>query len=457
MNKNWKRLVPLLLSVVMVLGLGQNVFAVDPETTHPCRYDYVLLPVQDGVSDGIVRLELYIQAQWSDSTTPGTPDPLLDAGAFGLRFPEWLTGYVTFQATEFVTIQRIVPEQRYTYGSNEMELKGNGYHAFNWFGRMEPGPQGTIIKGKGWETNLKVGGYAMKIGEYTMDLKAASAPETEWQLPYQTDVGQLDWLSIKEAIAAEVWDTAANGQDALNRTIWNPETKLYQGYYADPSADPNLGAPPVQVDIGFRFKAPEPWPSANAVLILQSYDPKKAVTVELYRWDTDENGYEPTAAYVLECSGAASGTGPCRQEIGFADANFTYVPANSTVQGAKLPDGKYRMVISKQSHVRAIFEGVTVRWNDGELELFPQLDGRTLTLPCGDVTSDGKIRQADRMLLMQPGRYCTANTEAGLYDLNGDLRVDQRDLSILTAPANYGKNDFSIGFTETTNVGDNGI
>ena len=44
--------------------------------------------------------------------------------------------------------------------------------------------------------------------------------------------------------------------------------------------------------------------------------------------------------------------------------------------------------------------------------------------------------------------------EKNLYDLNGDRRVDQKDLAILTAPENYGKNNFSIGFTETTNVGE---
>ena len=457
MRNIWKRLVPLMLAVVMVLGVTPNTNGVEE---HLCRYEYVLYATQDGVSDGTAKLELYILAERSDGLT-GEPDeapgPLLDAGAFGLRFPEWLDGFVRFQPAEYVTLQQIVPEQRYPYPPNEVEVKGKGYHAFNWFGRMSDGPQGTIPKGQGWSHSIQIGGYCMKLGVYTLDLKGASAPEegsgATWTLPYKSDVGQLEWLTVKEAVAVEVGDTEADGGDALNRTLWNPETKLYQGYYEDPDADTEEGAPPVQTDIGFRFDPPKPWPSANASLTLVTYDPKKDVEIALYAWDEEAQGYKTDAAYTLTVPGESSGTDVCKQTIGFHEAVFKAASGND-IPGTDLPSGKYQMVIRKQSHVGAYLMGVTVSRDGTETKLFPQLDGRTLTLPCGDVTGDGKIRQGDRAQLMQPGRYMKSVDEKNLYDLNGDRRVDQKDLAILTAPENYGKNNFSIGFTETTNVGE---
>ena len=118
MRNIWKRLVPLMLAVVMVLGVTPNTNGVEE---HLCRYEYVLYATQDGVSDGTAKLELYILAERSDGLT-GEPDeapgPLLDAGAFGLRFPEWLDGFVRFQPAEYVTLQQIVPELRFPYPAN---------------------------------------------------------------------------------------------------------------------------------------------------------------------------------------------------------------------------------------------------------------------------------------------------------------------------------------------------
>lgn len=457
-----KRTVPFILVLAMVFGLGLHTLA---ENEIPYCYTYVLL--SRTAPQGSALLDLYVTVTRTDEG-PADPDhpagPLLDAGAFGLRFPDWLKGRVTFAPDAKISLYDIVPEERLSSpGMDPSNLYGDSYHAFNWAERMEDSPLGTISKS--WEYRPELNAYSLCLGRYTISLPpvedAAEGASPEWRLPYNTDVGLLDWLTIPEAVAKEVWDTVAQGNDALNRTIWNPDTKLYQGYYADPAADPDVGAPPVQTDIGFRFKAPETWPSGNAMLTLQSYDPKKPVTIELHKWD-DTGKYNEAADYTLAIAGEPSGSGLCRQTIGFADAQFTYVKANSQVQGSNLPNGKYMLVLRKTSHVSANLIGVTISRDGGELSLFPQLDGKSLTLPCGDVNQDGMIRQFDRALLTVPGRYgkTIGIGETGIAyrcDLNGDRRVDQKDLAILTAPANYGKRDLRIEFTETTNVGENGI
>lgn len=454
MRNKLKRTVPFILALVLLLCLGPQTFA---EDEIPYGYTYVLL--SRPAPQGSVLLDLYVAVLRTDEG-PANPDhpagPLLDAGAFGLRFPDWLKDRVTFAPDAKISMYDIVPVERLSSpGMDPSSLFGDSYHAFNWAERMEDSPLGTI--NKSWEYRAELSAYSLCLGRYTISLPpvegAAEGAATEWRLPYNTDVGLLDWLTIPEAVASEVWDTVAEGNDALNRTIWNPETKLYQGYYADPNADPNLGAPPVQTDIGFRFTPPAEWPSGNARMILRSYDPRKPITLALYQWDDTAGKYNPTADYTLEIAGELSGSGLCRQTISFADAQFTY-KTGSQVQGSKLQSGTYKLVLGKPSHVSATLTGVTISRDGGELSLFPQLDDKCLTLPCGDVTGDGHIQLKDYASLIRPGRYAAAATGVNVYDLNGDLRVDQRDLAILTAPANYGKSDFEIKFTETTNVGD---
>lgn len=463
MKKICKQLAALALALVMLLGLNPCEGVARAAEERPYCYNYVLLARKDGTGDGTVELALYVEVRRSDngledSETP--PGPLLDAGAFALRYPEWVTG-IRFTPSNLVNLQQIVPEQRHAYPAGEVQLYGEGYHGFSWTGRMENSGHGTIDKG-GWVYDANVKAHSLYLGQYTLELPQLSdetgAPVQDWQLPYKTDVGQLDWLTVDEAIAVEVGDTAADGKDALNRTLWNPETKLYQGYYLDPEAeDRDDGVTVTQTDIGFRFNPPKPWPSGKGTLTVVSYDPKKDIEIELYKRDVETGTYSETADYSLTVSGAEAGTGICQQEVQFPEAEFRNTQTDETVLGMNLPAGTYRLVVRKQSHVRAYLTGVTVKRNGTDVELFPEVDGQTLTLPCGDVTGDGTIRQADRAELMRPGRY-NRKTENALYDLDGDGRVDQKDLAILTAPANYGKNDFSKGFTENENErGRNGI
>ena len=309
-----KRFVSLVITVAMMLSLGLYALAED-ETS--CCYNYVL--ISRPAVQGTIVLELYVAVERADDG-PADPDhpagPLLDAGAFGLCFPEWLKDQVVFTPDEKISLHPIVPEERLSLpGMDASNLYGDYYHAFNWTERMDGSPLGTIHKA--WMYQTELNGYGLSLGRYTISLPVEEGTP---RLPNKTDISQLDWLTIPEAIAKEVGDTVADGSDLLNRTLWNPETKLYQGYYADPDADPDIGAPPVQTDIGFRFEPPEEWPSEGSTMTLRSYDPKKFVRIELRKWDEASGKYEESAAYVLEIPGASEGINVCVQEIAFQDA-----------------------------------------------------------------------------------------------------------------------------------------
>lgn len=406
-------------------------------------YYYYMRVVQTGEKTdaeptGTIVLELY-------ACTTDPDAPILEGASFGFRFPAFFGQILTFTPSENIIMQRIVP----LYRSPVEVLEKDTYHAFAWNRYVaafaDPDRPQDVTQ---WETGsidapAGTAGHLL-IGTYTFAGNGA--------LPASASIGQLDWLTATEAQGAvnEV------GVELINDAIWSEPDRAYIGYYAVDVTDESGEVTDVTIcdtPLELKFQKPEAW---RGIFNVQSYDPQKDLVIELYPWDEDAAVYAETPAYRLTVKGEDSGMGVCVRTIRFHEAEYT-TAAGETVKASVLAEGKYRMVIFKQSHVRAAFEGVTIETEDGETAFFPQLEGRSVILPCGDVTEDGKIRQTDRAQLMRPGRYNTANTDQRLFDLNGDGRVDQKDLAILTAPANYGKNDFTIGFTETKNVGENGI
>ena len=148
-----------------------------------------------------------------------------------------------------------------------------------------------------------------------------------------------------------------------------------------------------------------------------------------------------------------SGTyGHFRKKIDFGTLAYTSdtaVPL-SEEETEKLLNGRCDLTVSKPSHASCTFENL--QFTGGVCDL---LLGVYVELPCGNVNGDkdGKIRQDDRADLTAPDRYGTkypdeAQTDPNKEpcDLDGDHRVDQTDLSILIAPANYGKENFTYNF-----------
>lgn len=214
----------------------------------------------------------------------------------------------------------------------------------------------------------------------------------------------------------------------------NKDLGYYQGFYLNEEGMQN------RVDIGCRWRA--------NLLRVVSYDPKDALQIKLYPRQED-GSYGAAPRYILTLAGTAVGQGQTSVSVPFADSTYADTEAGMEIQANALPEGTYRLEIVKQSHVRAVCSGVTVA---GE-ELFPEIAGQRIVLPCGDVDGNGHIGQQDRGVLTARGRYghkaaekTAERPEGEPYDLDGDGLVNQKDLAILIAASNYGKNDLIFTF-----------
>lgn len=452
--KHWlhRAAVVLLMLLVLCCPLSLRAEAAPLADESAAPYDnvyyYYMRVVQTGEKTdteltGTIVLELYACTRDADA-------PILEGASFGFRFPSYFGQVLTFTPSENIIMQRIVP----LYRSPDEILDKDTYHAFAWnryVAALGDRPQDISQ----WETGdidapAGTAGHLL-IGTYTFSGNGA--------LPAAASIGQLDWLTATEAQGA----VNEIGVELINDAIWSESEHAYIGYYAhevENTAGEVTDVRILDTPLELVFEKPEAW---KGVFNVQSYDPKKNITIELYPWDDEAKAYQPDSAYRLVISGESNGIGVSVQTIRFEQEQFQNVLSSTMVKGWELPSGRYEIEVRKAGHVGGYLSGVTVSREGGEVQVFPELDGQTLTLPCGDVTGDGRIRQADRAELTRPGRYMSAVEAGNVYDLNGDGRIDQKDLAILTSPANYGKNDFKKGFTkqegptETTKVGENGV
>lgn len=308
------------------------------------------------------------------------------------------------------------------------------------------GPDGSVYLGFIWYTGLGVEPQRDASGRQwigTLQLPYGRRgetvrPEDILIVPYcQTVSGQ----KLRGQLAAADPETQIDLSATIEDT-WRmpdpaqPDVGYYQGYHR--TADGSQR----RVDIGANA-----W--RKGLLRVIAYNPQNAITIALYRQGED-GSYPNTAEYRLQ-STAKTGVGRYVETFRFPDGVYLDLETNASVTAGDLPEGTYRLVIGTLSHVKATINGVTIAPGN----LFPELTGFTVTLPCGDVDGSGTIRQLDRAYLTMPGRYGTAADAGSVYDLDGDRRIDQEDLAILIAPENYGKTDFVyLDFEES--VGDNG-
>lgn len=203
-----------------------------------------------------------------------------------------------------------------------------------------------------------------------------------------------------------------------------PVQGYYQGQYA---YDDGEGGRDIPVDLTAGWQK----------FRIGAYAPQRPVMLEFYR--TAEDGSEVLEATASHTFGTS--TGYFRGKLDFETLEYQD-PAHNKISYAELPDGVYAIKLTKLSHVDATLKGLT-KTDEG---LFPELMGDFLILPCGDVDHSGAVQQADRAKLTTQIRYGKA-MDREIYDLDGDGRVNQRDLSILIAPTNYSRknieNDYS--------------
>ena len=392
-----------ILLTVQALAAGQSQSKAQPTD----RYFYQLvLSHSDQVSQEYL---LYVQRIGADAAP-------LHAGSIALAAP--LPSAMRFQPAAGVDIEpgsELVLVDNYDSGTL---ADGQYYISFRW--RWEI--QGTNLDNTDQDNQQLLGTLLIPRPDITAD----SITLLPWP---ETPTGQQQ---------LENWKNAADPEAAMEilSAIWrmedpqNPSEGYYQGF-RDGEDTENPQGTQYSRDIAPGWYG----------FVLGCYDPEEPVTISIYQ--QDENGSYAQEAFAQKQLPTGTGVGYHQLRVDFSTLQMN--AADGTVL-SELPMGSYRMVVQKESHVTATFTGLTV----SEKGTFPELLGRKVILPCGDVDEDGRIGQKDRALLTDASRYrlkAAADTNGKtLYDLDGDGMVNQVDLSILIAPANYGKHELTFNF-----------
>ena len=419
----------LLASQVLAAGLS------DSEPAAPaCRYFYQLIRDENDPT----KLSLYVERTDKNSR------PLL-------------SGYITlaaeaplsFSKDDAWKIMAVDPTNGDAVQSGQMEAGTTGgglsYLSFYWHTGMGDTPADDP------ETRRQLLG--------TLTVPADLALEDIQLLPWPETTTGSKWLADWQTALADPDGDPEAYLEAI-RSVWrmpDPDITLqgyYQGYYApegasDDSADDSAdgstaeasdeGSVPedtgVDKDETFAVDLTAGWQGFS----IGAYAPQRPVTLRFL-----SNGVAvATAQY--DCG---TGTGHFKQRIDFSSLTYTQPEEGFTLNGT------YDLEISKPSHVTC-----TIKDLEFEAGVCNMLLGIHVELPCGDVDGDGDIRQDDRAKLTEPSMYrsiyaAETGPEGEAFhdpdkepcDLDGDHRVDQRDLAILIAPANYGKKNFTFNF-----------
>ena len=406
----------LLASQVLAAGLAA------PEPAAPkARYYYQL--VRD-VNDA-TKLSLYVER------TDKAARPLL-AGYITLA----AKAPVSFTEDDSWSIMAVDDsDSGNTAHSGQMETGttagGLSYLSFYWYTKLGNTPADDAATGR------------QLLG--TLTVPADLALEDIQLLPWPQTATGGKWIAAwQTALAAPDGDPEAD-LDAIE-SVWRMPDRsdvsqgYYQGYYApegkaegsaeDSGADPSGSAPEsgaADQNETFAVDLTAGWQGFT----IGAYAPERPVTLKFYQ----EGKLAAQAQY--DCG---TGSGHFRQRIDFTGLTYTQPAEGFTL------DGTFDLEISKPSHVTCTVKDL--RFESGVCAM---LLGLYVELPCGDVDGDGDIRQDDRAELTEPSVYRSVYGEpheanAEPCDLDGDHRVDQRDLAILIAPANYGKKNFTFNF-----------
>lgn len=273
------------------------------------------------------------------------------------------------------------------------------YMAFSWYRKPDAAKEvGTdkYVLGTIKITNVEIGDDGNPIGWHTRTLR------------------QLDWFTTPESGTFNY--TEDNGGTCLNDEIFNPDTGWYQGQDVDFLLNSGLAYEDLigiegydNVDIGFVFKSGYDLPVLDKVLIsgtVKSYNAKNPLELTLYDDSGEEVTLEPTDITIIDKE----------------DDHGRVVSAYAIY--ANIVPGDYKIKIAKKVHLtynkKIVVSGDTA-------------SGGVVTLYCGDINADEKIKLNDRASLLNcMNRQNKQNaTNFDICDLNGDGKVTMFDLNIL--------------------------
>lgn len=298
----------------------------------------------------------------------------LSAGSFGMQYDALLALEFSLDEDNFTYFQQFNPDSNYV--------------AFQWY-LNDIAPTGKIHMGTVTVKNV---------------IPDSSGKPRNW---HKKTFRQLDWLTTNTSQESEY--TLSQDGVCLNDEIWrsvtdNPDTDgFYQG--CDMADKQN----PKWVDIGFSFDSGYNLPDREGAAVsgtVQSYNPNNPVAVTLYAKDT----------------GNAEST--------FEQKDYTKIYSDGRVicgyEFTSVPDGEYTLKIQKDAHLTYSCDVSVKNGEDAGKD--------KITLYCGDITADEKIKQNDRIILLRYLNQQSGNngdTTAMRSDLDGDGRVTLHDLNIL--------------------------
>lgn len=455
MKKRSVQLATLGVLVLVLLIAVQAAASGAPETgVSTCRYYYQLTPAADSETEFILSVDR--------TDVSGRP---LHGGYITLAAKEPLS-FTPDAAFSIVTSSSGGPGQDGAGDGSTSE--GLAYLSFGWL----------AVEGGSLDADTPrqvLGTLTVSAGTELMDIEL---------LPWtKTDTGSTQ-LSLyqQEAQSPDPDPELLEAYLIDIQSIWRmpdlamPMDGYYQGYFApegtgeapeptpeQPSAsdveeDSTLEPPPTPTPTPPKE---DPWEGEKVDLTagwygfrIGAYAPERPVEITLYEAGTAKNAQPVVLAKASHAfAEKGSGTyGHFRGQIDFKKLTYysdTDVPLDEDEVTALL-NGSCDLVISKPSHASCTVENL--RFTEGVCEM---LLGVYVELPCGNVNGDpdGRIRQDDRAELTAPDRYGTMYPDEAREDptkepcdLDGDHRVDQTDLAILIAPANYGKENFTYNY-----------
>lgn len=412
MKKKGKRRIAALLAVLaMMIGLLalEGAAAGEQEASQHGQYYYVL------EKEDSLHYKLYVERERGE-------DRLLHTGAISLAVAQEYSSYGNLKFVPADSWQIIAPDAAENSG-NQIESgrtgDGQNYISFFWYW------------GKTYSDLPEESGNRQLLGQ--LEVPLANMPEDCIELlPWPETATGRDQVDQWQSAQTSGGDTEAL-LDVIKNTwrmprLESPGMGYYQGYYADQEQpdQPLDTAPVTGVDLIAKWSE----------FTIGAYAPQRQIELTFYQ---ERDGQQQKVATAVR-PGQDSGIGHFRGQIKFSE--LQYQNPDGTALGGGLPDGIYQIEIRKLSHVVCTLENAP--FEGGACLL---LKGIYLELPCGDVdggADQGHIGQMDYAKLSAPFRFGKAMKQGEeLYDLNGDERVDQKDLSILIAPANYNKKDFS--------------
>ena len=429
-----RRHILLLFALALALLLAGYAMATaepgaQPEQTPECRYFYQITREDPGT--GNARYSLYVERTDAEAAPLHGGSITLTASIpnhADLSFTA-AEGWVITSAKYNGVTDQVEDADGMDVGTMPDDLSGDlRYLSFSWRwgdGQAPSSPPensvGNPQGGTGGSARRQYLGYV----DIPWNIDATDIFLQPW---VETPAGKKQLRELSQAAdpeaAREILENVWRIEDF--DTLAAPSEGFYQGFYAgEDETEPEGTQYPTDLTAGWYG------------FIVGGYAPMRPATLTVYEG--------PEVVATAEISFKKTTPGYFKEQIDLNALEFKK-PDGQPWEG---PDGTYTLELTKLSHVPAMFQNVTI--SQEHSKLFPELLGLTVILPCGDVDLNGQITQRDRALLTDPDGYYQNVSKANdgtkeRYDLDGDAKVNQVDMAIQLAPANYGKKTLKYNF-----------